>query len=141
MGFRVFLLKLDNDKLAELLQAISINWLANDGIWFQSVEFKRNMIDAKRCNDSCWAQFSPIEAYFIKRFLNLEDNCGLKGLEEALKFRLYAFINKQTIKWSDNTLILEMNDCRVQNAQRENNRKNIPVNLEDGLNLADLLSL
>jgi hypothetical protein len=120
------LLKLEEEKLNDLLKATSISWLANDGIWFQSVEFKRNMIDAKRCNDSCWAQFSPIEAYFIKRFLNLEDNCGLKGLEEALKFRLYAFINKQTIKWSDNTLILEMNDCRVQNARKKKQLEEYP---------------
>ena len=120
------LLKLDDEKLNDLLKAISTNWLANDGIWFQSVEFKRNMIDAKRCNDSCWAQFSPIEAYFIKRLLNLDDSCGLKGLEKALNFRLYAFINKQTIKWSGDALILEMNDCRVQNARKRKQLEEYP---------------
>jgi len=125
-GLPSFLLKLDNDKLAELLQAISINWLANDGIWFQSVEFKRNMLDAKRCNDSCWSNFSPIEAHFIKRFFNLNDNCGLKGLELALSYRLYSFINKQTIRWSDNSLILEMNDCRVQSARKRKNLEEYP---------------
>ena len=117
-GLPATLLNLNDDVIDDLLKSISINWLANDGVWFQSVEFQGNMIDAKRCNDSCWAQFSPIEAYFIKRFLNLDDNCGLPGLEKALKFRLYAFINKQTIKWNGNALILEMNDCRVQNARK-----------------------
>lgn len=125
-GFPAPLLNLDNGKLDDLLKSISINWLANDGVWFQSVEFKRNMIDAKRCNDTCWAQFSPMEAYFVKRFLNLEDNCGLPGLEKALKYRLYSFINKQTVKWDGKSLILEMNDCRVQSARKRKNLEEYP---------------
>lgn len=127
-GLPTFLLGLDDDKLVDLLKAISINWLANDGIWFQSVEFKRTMHDAKRCNDSCWAKFSPVEAYFIKSFLNLPDNSGLKGLEEALKYRLYSYINKQTIRWSEESLILEMNDCRVQSARKRKNLEEYPCN-------------
>lgn len=52
------LLKLDAEKLNELRKSVAINWLANDGVWFQAVEFTKGMNDAKRCNDSAWAQFS-----------------------------------------------------------------------------------
>jgi hypothetical protein len=121
-GFPTPLLMLDDPTLDELIKTISVSWLANDGLWFQAVEFERNMIDAKRCNDSCWAQFSPIEANFIKRFLGLSDDCGLEGLEKALGCRLYTFINKQTVRWHENALILEVNSCRVQDAR---NRKNL----------------
>ena len=56
------LLDLPADILEALLDNVAFNWLANDGVWFQAVEFKHGMNDAKRCNDSCWAQFSPFEA-------------------------------------------------------------------------------
>ena len=59
-------LNLANDKLVKLREAMAVNWLANDGIWFQAVEFNYGMNDAKRCNDSCWAHFSPFEAISIK---------------------------------------------------------------------------
>ena len=57
------LIYLSDEKLIELLENIAINWLANDGIWFQEVEFTTSMNDAKHCNDECWAQFSPFEAW------------------------------------------------------------------------------
>ena len=48
--------------MAELMQSTAVNWLANDGVWFQAVEFSSNMTDAKACNDACWQYFSPFEA-------------------------------------------------------------------------------
>ncbi len=54
------LLNLPKSDLLALLDGAAINWLANDGVWFQSVEFTSGMNDAKRCNDSCWAHFSPL---------------------------------------------------------------------------------
>ena len=56
------LLEMDRGELKKLLDGFCANWLANDGVWFQAVEFKDGMNDAKRCNDSVWGQFSPIEA-------------------------------------------------------------------------------
>jgi len=47
----------------------------------------------------------------------------LDGLAKALNYRLYSVINKQTVKRKKNTVILEMNDCRVQSARK---RKNLP---------------
>ncbi|BDC35932.1 DUF6125 family protein [Candidatus Methanoliparum sp. LAM-1] len=97
-GIPLPLLKIDEEQLDSLIKSIGTNWLANDGVWFQTVEAERGMNDAKRCNDSCWSRFSPFEAYSIKNLLKLENQPGLDGLAKALNYRLYSVINKQTVK-------------------------------------------
>lgn len=117
------LLALDDSALDGLLDAVSANWLANDGIWFQAVEFTAGMNDAKRCNDSCWAHFSPVEAWSIRRFLNLAPDCGLDGLKQALNFRLYGKINTQSfVDEGPGRFVFRMDRCRVQAAR---NRKGL----------------
>ncbi len=101
------------------MDSVALNWLANDGVWFQAVEFTSGMTDAKRCNDSCWAHFSPFEAWSIKRFLNLSENSGLEGLKRALNFRLYSCINTQSIIDEEpDSFVFQMNECRVQSARK-----------------------
>lgn len=126
-GLPSFLLDIDEDKIGELKEAIAVNWLANDGVWFQAVEFSRGMFDAKRCNDSCWANFSPFEGWSIKRLLNLPDRPGLDGLKKALQYRLYATINKQSvIEETANSFIFQMNECRVQMARKRKGLDDYP---------------
>lgn len=121
------LLDLDPNTLQALLDGVAVNWLANDGVWFQSVEFTSGMNDAKRCNDSCWAHFSPFEAWAIKRFLDLGDHSGLKGLQRALGFRVYARINVQSFEEDGtNAFIFRMNECRVQSARKSKNLPDYP---------------
>lgn len=121
------LLELPEDKMDSLKESVAANWLANDGIWFQSVEFTNNMNDAKSCNDSSWEKFSPLEAWSIKRFLNMPENPGLEGLKQALQFRLYAFINTQSITdETENSFIFRMNDCRVQSARKRKGLDDYP---------------
>ncbi len=121
------LLSLSDPQMDALIDAAAINWLANDGVWFQAVEFSAGMNDAKRCNDSCWARFSPLEAWSIKRFLNLSERPGLAGLKQALGFRLYARINTQSIiNESDSAFTFEMNQCRVQNARQRKGLDDYP---------------
>ncbi len=118
------LLDMDRDKLMGLIETLGVNWLANDGVWFQSVEFTSGMDDAKRCNDTCWTRFAPFEAWSIKRFLGIPENSGLEGLKKALNFRMYSRINTQSIvDESDNVIRFEMNDCRVQSSRK---RKGLP---------------
>ena len=112
------LLNMERDKQISLIDAIAKNWLAQDGVWFQAVEFKHGMNDAKRCNDSTWDRFSPFEAVSIKKILGLGENPGLEGLERALNFRMYGRLNVQSSHWAeDGSLIFQMNDCRVQSAR------------------------
>ncbi len=121
------LLDLPDEKLEELRNAMAVNWLANDGVWFQSVEFKYGMNDAKRCNDSCWAHFSPFEAWSIKRLLNLPEKPGIKGLKKALEFRLYNFVNKQSFTdETENSIVFRMNECRVQVARKRKGLTDYP---------------
>ncbi len=115
------------ERLLSLLDAVSVNWLANDGVWFQAVEFSSGMTDAKRCNDSCWAHFSPFEAWSIRRFLQLGEHPGLEGLKRALNFRLYARINTQSFHdKTDGSFIFQMNECRVQAARKRKGLADYP---------------
>ena len=110
---------MDDESLDNFIKNISVNWLANDGVWFQSIEFEKGMTDAKRCNDSCWGQFSPFEASSVKRYLNFPENPGLEGLKKALEFRLYSFINEHSITdESENSFVFSINKCRVQDARK-----------------------
>jgi hypothetical protein len=121
------LLEYSYEKLDQLKEGLAVNWLVNDGVWFQAVEFTRGMNDAKRCNDSCWGQFSPFEAWSIKKFLDLPEHCGLGGLKKALQFRLYATINTQSI--TDETadsFMFRMNECRVQSARKRKGLDDYP---------------
>lgn len=126
-GVPAALLDLDDEALQELLEGASANWLANDGVWFQAVEFDHGMNDAKRCNDTCWAHFSPVEAWSIKRLLNLPEKPGLEGLKKALGYRVYAQINTQSIvEESPLGFTFQMNACRVQAARKRKNLDDYP---------------
>ncbi len=115
------------EQLRALLDAVSVNWLANDGVWFQAVEFSSGMNDAKRCNDSCWSRFSPVEAWSIRRFLGLSAQPGLEGLKQALGFRLYAVINTQSIVEEEpDSFVFQMNQCRVQAARKRKGLDDYP---------------
>jgi hypothetical protein len=110
-----------------LLEAIAANWLANDGIWFQAVEFSSGMDDAKRCNDTCWAHFSPFEASSIRRLLTLPEHCGLEGLKKALHYRLYAMINDYSIfDEGTDSIVFQMNQCRVQYSRKRRGLSDYP---------------
>lgn len=115
---------LSKERLIEAIDAQAVNWLANDGVWFQAVERQYGMDYAKRCNDTCWSRFSPYEALRIKKLLGIPESPGLEGLKTALGFRMYAQINRQSIEEIDNTqFIFRMNNCRVQSARK---RKGLP---------------
>ncbi len=121
------LLTMAPEEQSKLMEAVAKNWLVNDGVWFQAVEFDHGMTDAKRCNDSCWAQFSPVEAASIKQFLDLGDKPGLEGLKKALYFRMYAMINKQSIvDETAESFVFQMNDCRVQSARKRKKLDDYP---------------
>ncbi|MBW2517002.1 MAG: cytosolic protein [Deltaproteobacteria bacterium] len=121
------LLNMSKASLQQLMDQVAVNWLANDGVWFQAVEFSSGMDDAKRCNDTCWAHFSPFEARAIKNFLNLPAEPGLEGLKKALNFRVYARINTQSIiEEGDGSIVFQMNECRVQNARKRKGLDDYP---------------
>jgi len=124
-----FMANLSKEDLVGLLEDMGKNWLACDGIWFQTIErnYDYEMYTAKRINDTNWVRFSYIEAKMIMRRLNLPENGGLSALKEALKYRQYALINQQEIvEISNNKVIFRMNDCRVQSARKSRGLPDYP---------------
>lgn len=111
---------LENLNKADLLKLIDIyskNWLATDGVWFQSIERKFGMIEAIEHDENAWRAFTVIEARRIKEFLKLPEQAGIEGLKSALALRFYANINEDEILINGNELIYRALDCRVQNAR------------------------
>ncbi len=126
-GVPSFLLRMEPAALLALKERLAKNWLVNDGIWFQAIEGTEGMNDAKRCNDSCWAQFSPVEAHAVKKLLGLGDRPGLAGLKRALGFRVYESINEQSITdETDDSFVFRMNRCRVQEARKRKGLADYP---------------
>jgi hypothetical protein len=113
-GLPLWLVNMEKERLIGLINAMSANWLTGDGVWFRTVEDNHDMYTSKRCNDTCWTRYSPVEASIIKAFLHLPELSGLDGLERALRFRLYANINQQAIERSADGLVLRMLRCLVQ---------------------------
>lgn len=74
MNNREILSAFSKDELIELIEIYSKNWLAMDGVWFQSVERKLGMDEAMYHDAEAWKRFTVIEAKRIKEFLKLPDN-------------------------------------------------------------------
>ncbi len=123
MNNRENLSAFSKDELIELIEIYSKNWLAMDGVWFQSVERKLGMDEAMFHDAEAWKRFTVIEAKRIKEFLKLPDNSGIDGLAKALKLRFYANINEDKIEIDGNSLTYTSVNCRVQRARE---RKGMP---------------
>ena len=115
--------ELPREKLLELCEMFSKNWLALDGLWFQSIEHKRGMDEAVEHDVNARARFTETEARRIKEFLGLPELAGLEGLRRALAFRLYAPLNRHETVLEGNTLTFYVRSCRVQDARA---RKGMP---------------
>lgn len=109
---------LGKEDLIRLIEIYSKNWLALDGVWFQSVERKRGMDEAMEHDAEAWRRFTVIEARRIKTFLGLPEHAGLEGLAAALRLRFYANLNTARIGREGDTLVYTMTECRVQTAVR-----------------------
>ncbi len=115
---------MSRDDLLKLVEVYAKNWLAHDGCWFLSAEEKEGMEKAIELDTESWRKFAAAEAKRIMKEFNIPPNGGLKALEKAFNYRLYAAINKQQTEWVDeNTLIFRMIECRVQKAR---DRKGLP---------------
>ena len=106
------------EDLLKIIDIYSKNWLALDGVWFQSIEQKFGMDEAIEHDENAWRNFTVIEAGRIKNFLHLTDHPGIEGLKKALGLRIYANINRDEIIVRDNVLIYRTLDCRVQNTRK-----------------------
>ena len=109
---------LGQERLEKLLKALSVSWLAADGVWFRAVEDERGMHDAKRVNDSCWSRLGYYEAIRAKAALGLPEAGGLVALRAALGHRLVSRINDwDIVEASPDSFALRMVQCRVQSSR------------------------
>ena len=92
------LARFSKEQLIELVGIYAKNWLAMDGVWFQSVERRDGMEAAMYHDAEAWRRFTVIEAKRIKEFLRLPQRRG-------------------------DTLVYTMVKCRVQTARE---RKGMP---------------
>lgn len=114
---------LSREKLLDLLEVYAKNWLALDGLWFQSVEQAFDMDRAMEHNKTVWRRYTVIEARRIKELLELPEQAGLDGLRRALGLRLYAPLNEVEMTLDGNVLTFCTLSCRVQTAR---SRKGMP---------------
>ncbi len=112
--------RLSKKDLLDLLEDTQKNWLATDGVWFQTVEqnYDYEMFTAKRINDTCWTRLSYLEAKSIMRRFSIPENGGLAALKTALPFKLYSLIYNFLIVEEDGKVLLKIRDCRVQEARK-----------------------
>jgi hypothetical protein len=116
--------ELPKEELLKLLDAYAKAWQAMDGAYFLAIEKKYGIDAAIEMDKEAWRLFSPIEAKRIMKEFDVEERGGLRALEKALGFRVYARLNEQSCEWMDDrTLQFTMNQCRVQVAR---GRKGLP---------------
>ena len=75
------------EELIKIIEIYSKNWLAMDGVWFQSIERKFGMEEAMYHDAEAWKRFTVIEARRIKEFLKLPENAGIDGLKRQNRDR------------------------------------------------------
>ena len=124
MHNREQLLSYTKEELIELIEIYAKNWLAMDGVWFQSIERKRGMQEAMEHDEQAWRRFTVIEARRLKAFLKLPERAGIEGLARALRLRFYAHLNRDRLEIDGDTLTYTAVDCRVQTART---RKGMPL--------------
>jgi hypothetical protein len=111
------------EDLVRLLEVYAKNWLAHDGCWFLAAEEKYGLAAAIELDTKSWERFAPAEARRIMQAFGITAG-SLASLEKVLGYRLYAMVNEQSTRWTeDGALIFQMSECRVQATRR---RKGLP---------------
>ena len=115
---------LSKEELIGLLEDFAKNWLAHDGLWFLEVEKAYGSEEAIRLDREAWRGFAVVEAKRMSKRLGIEAGGGIAALVQALRFRMYAFTNEQSIEEvSPTRCVFRMRTCRVQETRK---RKGLP---------------
>ncbi len=115
---------LSREQLIALLLDDSKNVIAMDGVWFQAIEKEQGMNSAMHFDEEAWKVYTKAEARRIKKFLGLEEHCGLEGLAKALQYRMVDRPNPSETVINGNILTYKIKVCRVQEART---RKGMPL--------------
>ncbi len=119
--------RMSREELVRMVEMFAKNWLAHDGCWFLAAEEKLGMDAAIDLDRESWRRFSAAEARRIMESFGIAEGGGLPALATALKYRLYAAVNKQTADWTkDGALEFRMIECRVQLTRRRKGLSDFP---------------
>ena len=119
---------LSKEELIRIIVDDAKNWLAHDGVWFQSIEKKHGMEVAVEIDTDAWRLFTVIEAKRIMERLGMKPGGGIPALVECLKHRFYARLNLQEcIEVTENRAVFRMLDCRVQSARKRKGLADHPL--------------
>ena len=111
--------ELGKEELIRIIVDDAKNWLAHDGVWFQSLEKKYGMDVAVDIDTDAWRLFTVIEAKRIMERLGMKPGGGIPALVECLRHRFYARLNLQEcIEVTETRAVFRMIDCRVQSARK-----------------------
>ena len=118
---------LTREDLLDYIEDLSKNWLAIDGTWFQAVEHEYGLDKAIELDIKQWERFTVIEAKRIMNRFKIPQMGGIPALIKALRYRVYANINKQeVVEVTERRCVFRMNDCRVQSARKRRGLPDFP---------------
>jgi hypothetical protein len=118
---------LSKAELLKLVDVYSKNWLAHDGCWFLAAEETHGVEAAIELDTRSWERFAVAEAKRIMKQFDIPPDGGLRALEKAFQYRLYAAINRQQVQWVDEkTMEFRMLECRVQQTRRQKGLPSFP---------------
>lgn len=117
---------LSKEQLIELLEIHAKDFLALDGLWFQSIESKYGIQEAVVHDENAWKRYSQIEARRIQKFLGLPPRAGLAGLRKALQYRFNELLNECEFLKEENALVYRVVTCRVQAARERKGMERHP---------------
>lgn len=116
-GIRI-LESMSKEELIAIIVDDAKNWLAHDGLWFQTVEKAHGMEAAIAADADAWERFTVIEAKRIMARLGIEPGGGIPALVRCLEHRLYARLNlQQCSEVTERRAVFCMVECRVQVAR------------------------
>jgi hypothetical protein len=116
---------LDRSGLLTALGVFAGNWLAHDGCWFLAAEERFGMEAAIELDTASWRRFAAAEARRILEALEIPRGGGLEALRQALRYRMYSFVNpsRSELTPAGDVLTFYMETCRVQQTRH---RKGLP---------------
>jgi hypothetical protein len=119
--------KLPKTELLKILDAYAKAWQAMDSSYFLGLEEKYGLDAAIEMDIEAWKRFSPIEANRIMQEFDIPKNSGLEGLKQAVQYRVYARLNKQSIQDVDKRrFVFRMEECRIQVARKRKGLADFP---------------
>ena len=96
--------ELSKNDLLKVIDTYAKAWQAMDGAYFLALEKKYGMDVAIEMDKEAWKIFSPIEAKRIMKEFGIDPEGGLKSLEQALGYRVYARLTNNQLNGKMRTL-------------------------------------